>query len=360
MEASMNTRRFTALKLAPAPAIVFFVLMVMSQEAFAATPAEQALGFLKSRIRPLGLLDSFVEDKTDYSYTYDNALAALAFLAAGDPLSAQRVLDGFVGIGPDPSGGFLHRYRISGATAGGTLSAGHNAYLLQAMNLFSWRTGDHRYDGTARGIADFLLRLQDSSDGGIFGRTGVTWKSTENNLATYSAVANLALVQNLPAYGLRAAQIEDFLIRECWNGARFLTGKNDPTIVTDAQALGVQILGAGYGNGSFWVESYTKATQRYSGAKKVTGFDLNTDRDTVWTEGTLQQALAFWLAGDNARSNLYRAESEKLLQPSGAFWAASNRGTTGFGDFFERWQAVAPTAWYLLLSNQDNVLSLLP
>jgi hypothetical protein len=92
----------------------------------------------------------------------------------------------------------------------------------------------------------------------------------------------------------------------------------------------------------------------------VTGFDLNTDRDTVWTEGTLQQALAFWLAGDNTRFGFYRTESEKLLQPSGAFWAASNRGTTGFGEFFERWQAVAPTAWYILVSHQDNVLGLLP
>jgi hypothetical protein len=71
------------------------------------------------------------------------------------------------------------------------------------------------------------------------------------------------------------------------------------------------------------VESYTKATQRFSGKKQVTGFDLNTDRDTVWTEGTLQQALAFWLAGDNSRFGFYRTESEKLLQSSGALGAES-------------------------------------
>jgi hypothetical protein len=240
------------------------------------------------------------------------------------------------------------------------LAAGHNAYLLQAMNLFSWRTGDRRYDGTARGIADYLLSLQDASDGGIVGRSGVTWKSTENNLAAYSALANLALVQNLPAYGTRATQIGDFLVRECWNGTRFLTGKNDPMIVTDVQALGTQVLGVGYSNGSFWVESYTKTVRRYSGKKQVTGFDLNTDRDTVWTEGTLQQALAFWLAGDNSRFGFYRTEAEKLVQSSGGFWAASNRGTTGFGESFERWQAVAPTAWSVLVSRQDNVLGLLP
>jgi hypothetical protein len=356
----MNTCRPCAAKFARVRAVVLAGLIAIPQGLQAATPSDGALGFLKSRISNSGLLDSFVEDRTDYSYTYDNALASMALLSAGDRPSAQRVLDGLAGIGPAAGGGFLHRYRTTGANAGGILATGHNAYLLQAMNLFSWRTGDRRYDNVARGIADFLLTLQDGADGGLFGRPGVTWKSTENNLAAYSALANLALVQNLPAYGARAAQIGDFVVRDCWDGTRFLTGKNDPMIVTDVQALGTQILGEGFSNGSFWVEPYTRATQRYSGKKKVTGFDLNNDRDTVWTEGTLQQALAFWLAGDNSRFAFYRTESEKLLQSSGAFWAASNRGTTGFGEFFERWQAVAPTAWYLFVSKQDNVLGLLP
>ena len=356
----MNITRSCAVKIALCPTLILVCWMAIPPGLEAATPSEAALSFLRSRMGSAGLLDSFVEDKTDYSYTYDNALAAMAFLSAGDRLSAQRVLDGFVAIGPAPGGGFLHRYRTSGASAGGTLAAGHNAYLLQATNFFSWRTGDHRFDGIAQGIAGYLLSLQDGTDGGVFGRPDVTWKSTENNLAAYSAVANLALVQSLPAYEMRATQIRDFLVRECWNGTRFLTGKNDPTIVTDVQALGTQVLGVGYSNGSFWVESYTKATRSYSGKKQVTGFDLNTDRDTVWTEGTLQQSLAFWLVGDNTRFAFYRTEAEKLLQSAGGFWAASNRGTTGFGEFFERWQAVAPTAWYIFVSDRDNVLGLLP
>jgi hypothetical protein len=319
-----------------------------------------ALAFLQSRIGPAGLVDSYVEDGTDYSYTYDNALAAMAFLSGGNPVSAQRVLDAFLGLSPSPSGGFLHRYRTNGANAQGILAAGHNAHLLQAMNLFSWRTGDQRYDSVARGIADYLLTLQDASDGGLFGRAGVTWKSTENNLAAYSAISSLAVVQGLTSYSTRASQIADFLVRECWDGTRFLTGKNDPMIVTDVQGLGTHILGPSFSNGSYWVENHTRNTQRYSGRKQVTGFDLNTDRDTVWTEGTFQQALAFWLVADNTRATFYRSEAEKLVQPSGGFWAASNRGTTGFGENFERWQAVAPTAWYLFVVNGDAVLRPLP
>ena len=81
------------LVLGPA-ALVLFGVMAMPQGLLGATPSEAALGFLKTRMGPIGLLDSFVEDRTDYSYTYDNALAAMAFLSAGDRLSAQRVLDG--------------------------------------------------------------------------------------------------------------------------------------------------------------------------------------------------------------------------------------------------------------------------
>ncbi len=44
-----------------------------------------ALKFLQKQIGPIGLLDSFPADGQAHSYTYDNAIAALAFLAAGDP-----------------------------------------------------------------------------------------------------------------------------------------------------------------------------------------------------------------------------------------------------------------------------------
>jgi hypothetical protein len=74
---------------------------------------------------PVGLLDSFVEDKTDYSYTYDNAIAAMAFLpletAFGTTCSRW-----ICQIRQAPGGGFLHRYRTSEPVSG-TLAAGHNA-----------------------------------------------------------------------------------------------------------------------------------------------------------------------------------------------------------------------------------------
>ncbi len=322
------------------------------------TPASiaAALGFLSDQTSAFGLIDSFVEDEADIAYTYDNAVAALAYIAAGELPSAAGILEAYAAIGAEPDGGFLHRYgSLDGAAAGGIPGVGHNAYLLQAIALYRLESGETGFDGLALGLAGYLLGHQDL-DGGLFGRAGVAWKSTENNLAAYSALHNLGLLMNLPDMIADADAIRDFLEFDCWDGTRFLTGKNDPSIVTDAQALGALVLGPGFQNGAYWVQDHTLTTRRYYRGRRVTGFDLNTDGDTVWTEGTLQQALAFAAAGDTAAGTAYRQEAEKLFLSSGAFWQASNNGSTGFGDSFRRWQAAAPTAWYVLVALDDNVL----
>jgi len=318
----------------------------------------KALAFLRSQIKSTGLIDSYVEDNADYSYTYDDALAAMAFISAGDMSSARKILDAFLIIGPEPEGGFLHRYdAVTGNPIGGILAVGHNAYLLQAMNLYYFRTKDPRYNTAARGIADYILSQQ-ALDGGIYGRAGVTWKSTENNLAALSAIHNFGVIQEEPYYTYSAEKIRVFVKTKCWDGKRFLCGENDPMIVTDAQALGAMILGAAYKNGAYWVRKYTRNTKRYAPGKIITGFDQNTDRDTVWTEGTLEEAMAYLAVKDIGNFNFYKAQAERLFQPSGALRAASNKGTTGFGEYFQRWQAVAPTAWYVYAYTRNNVMSL--
>jgi len=326
------------------------------------TPAsiEAALGFLAARTSAFGLVDSFVEDEAALAYTYDNAMAALARVSAGELGAAAAIFDAYAVIGAEDGGGFLHRYGAEdGGAAGGLPGVGHNAYLLLALALYHLESGDGRFDAMALGLADHLLDHQDL-DGGLFGRAGVTWKSTENNLAAYRALNTLGRLFARADLLDAADRIRAFLERECWDGTRFLTGENDPSIVTDAQALGALVLGPGFAGGAFWVEGHTLATRRYYRGRRVTGFDLDTDRDAVWTEGTLQQALAFAEAGDAARAAGYRQEAEKLVLSSGGFWQASNPGSTGFGDTFQRWQAAAPTAWYVLAAGQDNVFAPLP
>lgn len=321
---------------------------------------EKALNFLRGQISSYGLIDSYVEDNVNNSYTYDNALAAMAFISAKDFNSAKKILDAFVSIGPKPDeGGFVECYNSRNGEFKGTPSVGPNVYLIQAMNLYFLKTADPRYNATARTIADYVLSLQDT-DGGIFGAKGVTWKSTENNLGALSAIHNLGKVQNLDSYLEKAALIGSFLKKECWDGTRFLTGENDPMIVTDVQTLGALVLGRSYKNGIYWLQQKTRTTKPCTDKIKMTGFDFNSDIDTIWTEGTLQATLAFFAVGDKKNYKFYKAEAEKTFQPQGSLLLSTNRGTTGFSWTLERWQASAPTAWYVFVSNLDNVLALLP
>lgn len=321
---------------------------------------QKALNFLRGQISSFGLIDSYVEDNANHSYTYDNALAAMAFISSKDFDSAKKILDAFVSIGPKPEeGGFVERYNSLSGKSDGGLSVGPNVYLLQAMNLYFLKTGDNRYNAAARTIADYVLSLQDA-DGGIFGSKGVTWKSTENNLGALSAIHNLGKIQNLSSYLERSNLIRLFLTKECWDGTRFLTGKNDPMVVTDVQTLGAMVLGHSYKNGLYWLQQKTRTTKPCTEKIKMTGFDFNSDLDTIWIEGTLQATLAFLVVGDKKNYKFYKTEAEKTMQPSGALLLTTNRGTTGFSWTLQRWQASAPTAWYVFVNNRDNVLALLP
>jgi hypothetical protein len=166
------------------PEAVLTVLLVVGfiQPGLGQSTTQEALGFLHAQVGFSGLLDSYVEDQADFAYTYDNALAALAFISAGDLASAGSILGAYATIGSEPDGGFLHRYQASdGGQANGLEVVGHNTYLLQAMVLYSLESGDSTYDDLAVNLADYLLAHQDV-DGGLFGRFTVTWKSTEHNL----------------------------------------------------------------------------------------------------------------------------------------------------------------------------------
>ena len=331
------------------------IVALLSAGGLAASPISSA--FFQRQSGKTGLLDSYLEDTVDRAYTYDNALATMAFLANSDTRSARRILEAFRTIGPRKEGGFLEAYHASDGKPDGILTGGPNAYLLQAINLYFRKTGDARYNGLARRIGDYLLSLQDA-DGGLFGRKGVTWKSTENNLAAYAALKTLGNLQKKPFYAESAESIKRFIVERCWNGTRFLRGKDDPTEVTDVQALGVLALGADYASALRWVEEHTRTTKKAPDGLLVTGFDFNGDRDTVWTEGTLQMALAYMISGESEKSAFYRAEAEKLALPSGALRLATNTGTTGIDWTLQPWSAVAPTAWHILLARRENLLQI--
>ena len=110
----------------------------------------------------------------NHSFTYDNALVAMAFLSAEKIEAAEKILDAYLNLIPNANGGFLHLYSAADAAdvLCGLLRTGHNAYLLQAMNLYYSKTGDNKYNTLAQQIATFILNRQDLQDGGIVAEVG--------------------------------------------------------------------------------------------------------------------------------------------------------------------------------------------
>ena len=201
-------------------------------------------------------------------------------------------------------------------------------------------------------LADFLISLQDTSDGALRGSKSEYWKSAESNIAAYVALKNFGRLNNLKTYSEKADKIKSFLLNKMWNGTYFYKGLTesgtvDTEKVTDTQSLGVLLFGSGYSNALSWAESNLKVTDYYN-SQAVTGFDFNGDLDTVWLEGTLQMALAYYKINNSSKGNSYYNEAVKTAQSDGALLLATNEGSAGEYWTLQAWRAIAPTSWLIM------------
>ena len=128
--------------------------------------------YISNQIKGIGLVDSYKEDGTIRSYVYDNALAAMACMAMGNFGLAEEILDTMCfEVVRTPDGVFLQYYGYSDPRGGGggAVYCGNSAWLLQALNIYQKLKLSDRYFDTQKQLADFLLTLQDPSDGGLRG-----------------------------------------------------------------------------------------------------------------------------------------------------------------------------------------------
>jgi len=322
-------------------------------------PVWKAQIFITNQVKGIGLVDSYQEDNNDYSYTYDNALAAIASMVSGNFGVAKEILDTLCfEVQNSPEGVPFGRYFYNDVNGSGNIDAycGNIAWLLQALDIYQKQTGDKAYFAVQKKLADFLLTLQDT-DGGLRGKTGVLWKSAEGNIIAYAAIRNFGSLNGLSIYTAKAENIKTFLKSQVvWNGTYFNQGPNDNTRIIDVQALGVLLLGNSYAGALNWAEKYLKCTKPF-GVSSVTGFDFDDNLDTVWLEGTLQAALAFYASKNTTKGNYYFGQSDRTIQSDGSLLWVTNNGTVG-GEIVLPWRAVAPTCWYIFYSYKFNPLIL--
>ena len=342
------------------------------------------------------------------AFTYDNALALLAFLASGDKRRAKLIADALVYAQQHDR--FYTDGRIRNAYQAGDLTlppgwrprgktgtvrmpgwydtkkqawledsfqvgthTGNIAWAMLALLAFYETDGGQPYLDAAERMGLWVERhCRDGRGAGGYTAGFEGWepapsklmhKATEHNLDLYAAFLRLHKISTKEEWRDRADHAKKFVLA-MWDteDSKFWTGTledgvtiNKKVVPLDVQAWSVLALGEEGKN-------YRKAleyTERHMRVGK--GFDFNRDRDGIWYEGTAQMAAAYWRTRQESKARALVELLKSVRNESGLIPAASKDGlTTGFdlpnGEpwcYFRRGH-VGAEAWMILAQKRVN------
>jgi hypothetical protein len=346
------------------------------------------------------------------AFTYDNALALMAFLADGETDRAKQIADAFVyaqnhdrfytdgrlrnayqagdlvlppGWVPNGKTGTV---RMPGwyGTNGGTptwledkvqvsTSTGNVAWAMLALLAYYKEEGGAQYLSAAERMGDWVqTNCRDTRGAGGYTAGFEGWetdppaklmyKATEHNIDLYAAFQRLYLITGLEKWRDRAGHAKAFVLAMWDSGeGKFWTGTdnsgitiNQDVVPVDIQAWALLALGTG-GEAHRASLVYAENHMAVDG-----GFDFDQkDRDGIWYEGTAQMAEAYAFAGQGAAWQARIQLLQQAQDASGGIVATSTATlTTGFylSDgkpwlYYKRLH-VGATAWLALAQMQIN------
>jgi uncharacterized repeat protein (TIGR01451 family) len=228
---------------------------------------------------------------------------------------------------------------------------GGEVYLNAAIDLGNWLENHTRDTRGAGGYTGGYIGWEPNP-------TPLLWKSTEHNLDLYVAFERLYRITGEQTWHERAEHARNF-VNTMWNDTEGLywTGTridgmtvNTQTVPLDAQTLSLLTLGPNERTQRAidYAEAHHRATYG-----DYEGFDFNDDRDMPWFEGTGQMVVAYWMLGDTAQAQFYLNELRKAQETAsngdgkGIVAAPADGLTTGFDwEYFNRLH-VGATAWFI-------------
>ena len=348
------------------------------------------------------LIRSYDTDKkelTNTAYSYDNALAAMAFLSAGEKEYAEEILDAFVYavnhdryqngrirnsyIAGDISGfpGWNSGVRFATFWGNGRwaedayqvgCNVGNTSYVALAMMQYDHVCGTNRYTDTAETLMNWVL--DECTDGGLGFTAGYdgwpekndikkhTYKSLEHSIDAFAAFKQLYAVTGNEKYKNAADRALAF-IRSMYNADTgwFYTGTTTDGVTpnTDVVVLDVQVWSA-MAMGELY-EPYASALDLVDSMKTAEGgypFCQENKNGGFWCEGSAFTALMFRERGENDKF----AETMNTLctvqLDNGLFPAATvdNLSTgiylsDGLPWEYSKDPHIAPTAWFIMAVN---------
>lgn len=324
----------------------------------------------------------------NWSFTYDSAVSAAAFIALGEKAQAQQILDQLSALQFN-TGAIDIAFDVTNGAGAGLYRSGNVAWLGLAATTFDQRNLTNRYLETVRRSADFLLGLQ-GSNGLVKGGPDVSWTSTLHNLIAYAFLTRAARedLLNTVEYSTSATRIlnaiDTSLLVDDKKGLRFLQGLNDPVDALDTQAIGAIHL-AGRARlvsaaevldgitDRFAVKqqkillnnSLKKYNQTWSSKEFFAGFKpyaATKVPEVIWFEGTAEVRAATAVNGRSTTTLDNESKKWREVTAAGGSTAPLQSNETileGRDELdveYHVWPAAAAAAWQLLSANEPRFL----
>ncbi|HJQ25997.1 MAG TPA: VCBS repeat-containing protein [Blastocatellia bacterium] len=352
------------------------------------------------------------------AFVYDNALAALAFLAEGssDSLRRARLIGdalvyatahdrtfddgrlrsdyaaGDIALPPGwtpnnrdgtvPVAGYYEDLQMQffELREDHQFDTGNQAWAMIALLGLYRNTADVRYLNTARLLGNLIHTFRNDAGlyqgflGGLdYGNSDSpppvvrNYASTEHNLDVYAAFTMMFNLTNEALWQADAQHARQF-VDAMWDSNRqcYLAGTTDPNtrntsptqLPLDVQAWSVLALPDAI---TVHPQTLTCAELNHrTMSDGFSGFDFNNDKDGVWFEGTGHMAVAYaWdnqlLAAASLRQELNRARTTAPFGDGFGIAAASHDAiSTGFDFKLFRRLHVGATAWHIFAQLQFN------
>jgi len=340
----------------------------------AASTAEPAIALLASFQPPAGAAGaSLVQDR---AWTYDSALAVIAYSTAGQRKRAGDLLAQLSEL-QNPDGSLDGSYSLMGGAGDKVIRGGVIAWTAAAATRYRDSACSGRYDRLLRDTVRWLLNNRDTQSGSlsygmVLGGPGMDSIAAEHNLVASAAFAHAIDETNgssrgckLPLRGLsrrqltRADQLLDaainrtLLVRDdAGQVTAIRQGPEDDAIALDAQAYGALWL-IRHGRLADARRVIANAdrlmlTARPDGKIGYKPFAEAWGPDVLWTEGTLQMAFAKIRLGQRPGKLLRNVRTWAATKKPRMLLHADRDDVGSAAGDYHRWPAAAPEAWMVL------------
>lgn len=267
-------------------------------------------------------------DKT--TWTYDQAIAIMAFLAVGDVSTAQLCADSMLKIRDEEFNVWADSYNVcTSEVLAKPMAVGPNAWMGMALLQLYEVTKKQKYLSASEYIGNFVLLMQSQTGpakGSVSGgydenRDLFPWTSTEHNVDSVAFLITLAEHTNNKSYQTAAIEIVTWLDRAMWDKELkcYYPGYEDNRKALlshfperlDSQTWSILALKAAakhagwpkeiavlLHNGLSWIDQYqcevTYENNKISGFSKITLSENENKHATpgFWAEGTAGYLLA--------------------------------------------------------------------